>query len=117
MDQGLLQKDKCTAKVIVPKMVQCFTKLEDIHNSFFWMYHIISKAIFGPGQNLYIGQRNKVYVLFYHTHTHTWNITNVTNLHLVKENIPFQLYQKQQSLLKRQFPSYRTSPVYTSFML
>jgi hypothetical protein len=43
-------------------------KIYTIH--FLWVYQIISKAIFGPGQNLYIGQRNKVCVLFYHTNTH-----------------------------------------------
>jgi hypothetical protein len=43
-------------------------KIYTIH--FLWMYQIISKAIFGPGQNLYIGHRNKVYVHFYHTNTH-----------------------------------------------
>jgi hypothetical protein len=79
-------------------------------------YEIISKNILGPGQNLYVGSRNQI--MFSLTiQIQSWIISNLTELNRVQENIPFQPYQKQYSLLKKSFLPYRTSPVYiSSFM-
>jgi hypothetical protein len=70
MDRGLLQKDKRTAKVSAENGSVLLPNWKIYTFHFFWMYQIINKAIFGPGQNLYIGQRNNDYGLFYHTNTH-----------------------------------------------